>query len=54
MTLLKTSEQFASEIEPAFAECSADPFSVRRANNLARALEHHVDWTYEDYSREDP
>jgi hypothetical protein len=50
----KPSEHFSLEIEPAFTEACADPLSERRANALARAIDHHLNWTYEYYCVEDP
>jgi hypothetical protein len=51
--LLKPSERFRSEVDPAFKEYLSDSLSERRANNIARALDHHLDWTYEYYARGD-
>jgi hypothetical protein len=47
MALLKPSERFRTEIKPAFADYLADVLSERLATNLARAIDHHLDWTYE-------
>jgi hypothetical protein len=51
--LLKPSERFQNEIKPAFDEYLADVLDERRANNLARAIDHHLDWTYEYHSNGD-
>lgn len=51
--LLKPSDVFAREIEPAFDEYKAEPLSERRAKNVARAIDHHLDWTYEYYAHVD-
>jgi hypothetical protein len=51
--LLKPSERFRSEVDPAFKEYLSESLSERRANNIARALDHHLDWTYEYYARGD-
>jgi hypothetical protein len=51
--LLKPSERFRSEVDPAFKEYLSDSLSERRANNIARALDHHLDWTYEYYAQGD-
>jgi hypothetical protein len=45
--LLKPSEVFRHEIEPAFADYLADVLNERLAKYLARAIDHHLDWTYE-------
>jgi hypothetical protein len=45
----KPSERFATEVEPALAEYRADPTNQRRANDLARAIDHQLDWTYQYY-----
>jgi hypothetical protein len=50
---LKPSERFRQEIEPAFADYLENPLSMRYANNLARAIDHQADWTYEYYARID-
>src|SRR5262245_47318955 len=47
--LLPPSAKFQSEILPAAEEYLADPLNERRANNLARAIDHHLDWTFEYY-----
>ena len=52
-SLLKPSERFRSEVDPAFKEYLSESLSERRANNIARALDHHLDWTYEYYARGD-
>jgi hypothetical protein len=51
---LKPSEVFASDVWPAYEEYRADPLSERRAMNAASAIDHHLDWTFEYYSRVDP
>ena len=51
--LLPPSAKFQSEIVPALDDYLADPLSERKANNLARALDHHLDWTFEYYARGD-
>jgi hypothetical protein len=52
--LTKPSERFSHEIEPALADYIKNPLSQRLANNLARAVDHHVDWTFEYYKTVDP
>ena len=54
MTLIKPSENFPEEIEPALAEYLKDPRCKRLANNLARAVDHHLTWTYEYYTEVNP
>ena len=34
------------EVELALADYKSDPLSERKANILASAIDHHVDWTY--------
>jgi len=51
--LTKPSERFRQEIQPALDEYVQTP-SERLANNLAKAIDHHVDWTFEYYRRTDP
>jgi hypothetical protein len=51
--LLKPSEMFRAEIEPAFAEYRADRLSERRAKYVARAIDHHLDWTHAYYKSVD-
>ena len=41
------------EVEPAFTEYLADLLNERRAKYVARAIDHHLDWTYEYYERVD-
>jgi hypothetical protein len=50
--LTPPSAKFQSEIAPAQEEYLADPLNERKANNLARAIDHHLDWTFEYYHRE--
>jgi hypothetical protein len=45
--LTKPSERFIEEIEPALADYIKEPLSERLANNLARAIDHHLDWTFD-------
>ena len=52
--LIKPSEQFRREIQPALDDYLRDPHSERLANNLARATDHQVDWTFEYYKQNDP
>jgi hypothetical protein len=52
--LIKPSAQFQREIQPALDDYLTDVGSERLANNLARAIDHHVDWTFEYYKRTDP
>jgi hypothetical protein len=52
--LIKPSERFLGEVEPALDEYLRDPLSERLANNLARAIDHQVDWTFEYYGQHDP
>ena len=52
--LIKPSENFREEIEPALAVYLNDPLSKRLANNLARAVDHHLTWTFEYYKDVDP
>ena len=51
--LLKPSELFRTEIEPALAEYRADHLSERRAKYVARAIDHHLDWTHAYYKSVD-
>jgi hypothetical protein len=53
MPLVKPSENFRGEVEPAAIEYFAQPSSVRHANMAARAVDHHLDWTFEYYKRTD-
>jgi hypothetical protein len=52
--LTRPSEQFRREIEPALADFDKDRLSERLANNLARAIDHHADWTFAYYKALDP
>ena len=52
--LTRPSERFIQEIEPALAEYNKGPLSERLANNLARAVDHHLDWTFDYYRKVDP
>jgi hypothetical protein len=52
--LRKPSEQFLREIKPAYEDYVNDPLSERLANNLARAIDHQSDWTFEYYKAVDP
>jgi hypothetical protein len=54
MNLVKPSERFQQEIEPALDDYIRDPLSERLANNLARAIDHQTDWTFEYYKAVDP
>ena len=45
-SLTSPSARFQSEIEPAWKEYLSDPLVERKANNLARAIDHHLDWTF--------
>jgi hypothetical protein len=51
--LTKPSDRFRQEIEPALDDYRRDPLSERLANNLARVIDHHLDWTFEYYQRHD-
>ena len=51
--LIKPSEQFQQEIQPALDDYLKDPLSERLAKNLARAIDHQVDWTFEYYQKND-
>ena len=51
--LIKPSDQFRREIEPALDDYLKDVGSERLANNLARAIDHQVDWTFEYYKKVD-
>src|SRR5262245_30172571 len=51
--LIKPSEQFQQEIQPALDDYLEDPLSERVAKNLARAIDHQVDWTFEYYQKND-
>jgi hypothetical protein len=53
MNLLPPSARFRSEIQPAWEEYLSDPLVERKANNLARAIDHHLNWTFEYYSQVD-
>ena len=52
--LIKPSEQFQQEIQPALDDYLKNPRSERLAKNLARAIDHQVDWTFEYYQQNDP
>jgi hypothetical protein len=47
------SARFLSEIQPAWQEYLSDPLVERKANNLARAMDHHLDWTFSYYNQVD-
>lgn len=51
--LLPPSEVFAAEVFPAYQDFVAEPLSERHAKNAARAVDHHLDWTFEYYDRTD-
>ena len=51
--LMKPSERFRREIESAYDDYVKDPLSERLANNLARAIDHQTNWTF-DYYEADP
>jgi hypothetical protein len=52
--LVKPSERFRQEIEPALADYqAASPPSERLANNLAKAIDHHLEWTFSYYEKVD-
>lgn len=51
--LTPPSEIFAAEVQPAYQDFAADPLSERHAKNAARAVDHHLDWTFEYYDRTD-
>lgn len=53
IALLKPSEVFKKEIEPAFEEYLAEQLNERRARYVARAVDNQLDWTYEYYDRVD-
>jgi len=53
MTLIKPSERFRQEILPALDDYLNDSVSERLAHSLARALDHHVDWTFEYCNQND-
>lgn len=52
--MIKPSERFLEMVEPALSEYIRDPLSERRANILAAAIDHHLDWTFEYYNAVDP
>jgi hypothetical protein len=52
--LIQPSQRFRQEIQPALDDYLKDPLSRRLANNLARAVDHQVDWTFEYYNQTDP
>jgi len=52
-SLTSPSARFQSEIEPAWKEYLSDPLVERKANNLARAIDHHLDWTFTYYDQVD-
>jgi uncharacterized protein YndB with AHSA1/START domain len=52
--LIKPSERFQQEIQPALDDYLKNPLSERLAKNLARAVDHQVDWTFEYYKQNDP
>jgi len=51
---LKPSEIFMLRVQPALDEYAKDPLSERLANSVARALDHHLDWTFEYYKARNP
>jgi hypothetical protein len=51
--LTPPSARFQSEIQPAWEEYLSDPLVERKANNLARAIDHHLDWTFSYYAEVD-
>jgi hypothetical protein len=51
--LRKPSERFRQIIEPALMDYQREPVSERLANNVARDIDHHLDWTFEYYQRVD-
>jgi hypothetical protein len=52
--LIKPSERFSQTVQPALDDYLNEPFSQRRANVLASAIDHHVDWTFAYYAKVDP
>jgi len=48
--LTPPSARFRSRILPSWDEYLADPQNERRADSLAHALDHHLDWTFEYYT----
>jgi hypothetical protein len=52
-SLTSPSARFQSEIEPAWNEYLSDSLVERKANNLARAIDHHLDWTFTYYDQVD-
>lgn len=52
--LLKPSLRFQDNIQPAFDEYASDPLNERRANILASAIDHQVDWTFEYLAASNP
>jgi hypothetical protein len=52
--LLKPSEIFASNIQPAFRHYAAAPNDERLANILAAAIDNHAEWSFQYYSQNDP
>jgi hypothetical protein len=52
-SLVKPSEKLSGDVEPALADYLQLPSSERLANNLARAINDQLEWTYVYYSRVD-
>jgi hypothetical protein len=52
-SLTAPSERFRTEIQPAWEEYLSNPLVERKANNLASAVDHHLDWTFEYYNQVD-
>lgn len=51
--VVRPSERFAAEIQPALSEYEAQPANERLAVNLARAVDHHLEWTFKYYCEGD-
>jgi len=52
--LTKPSEIFRENVEPALNEYLQNPLSKRHANNLAAALDRHLEWTCKYYEQVNP
>jgi hypothetical protein len=48
------SVRFPTDIAPALVDYKASPLSERLANNVARAVDHHLEWTHVYYLEGDP
>jgi hypothetical protein len=53
MPLLKPSETFVGDVQPAYRAYLADPFNERLANAAASAIDHHLDQAFEYHTKTD-